>query len=276
MKHLLSPLLPRLTLSAIAICLPLSSISAEPKDSINAELAQLKTQLTAMQKDLAEVKDSVTFVRKAFEQAREKSAPVQKQTVKLDRSSADDFALGNPDAPVTIMEFFDYQCGFCAKFNKTTFPQIKKNYIDTGKVRFVFRDYILSMHAMAGQAASLATCAQRQNKYFEMHEVLFENPELLGQAKFQDLATKVQGLDLAQLETCLQEPDLKVEIGEEGPQPSIEAQADMAEGDRIGVVGTPAFFIGKTVPAGQEMSGVFVRGDQEFKVFQGALADMLK
>lgn len=265
------------TISLLSLLIFATCAAAQPKAASGAELAELKQQLTQMQSDLAEVKESVTFIRKAFETAREKSAPVQKQSVKLDTSSSDDFSIGSADAPITIMEFFDYQCGFCAKFNKTTFPLIKKQYIDTGKVRFIYRDYILSMHAMAGQAASLATCAQRQNKFHEMHEVLFGNPELLGQAKFQELAEKVPGIDMANLEACLQSPELRVEIDPEaGPQPSAEAQADMAEGERIGVMGTPAFFIGKTTPPGQEMKGVFVRGDQEFKVFQSAIADLLK
>ncbi|MBN8548597.1 MAG: DsbA family protein [Deltaproteobacteria bacterium] len=258
-------------------CMAFSANAQAPDNaSLAADLATLKTQLSEMRSDVAEIKDSVAYIRKAFEQAREKSAPVQKQSTKLDSSSSDDFVMGSPDAPITIMEFFDFQCGFCAKFNKTTFPQIKKQYIDTGKVRFVFRDYILSMHAMAVQAASLATCAQRQGKYFEMHEVLFENPELLGQAKFQDLVMKVPSIDIEKMEACLQEPDLRVDITDDGPQPSVEARADMVEGDRIGVMGTPAFFIGKTVPPGQEMSGVFIRGDQEFKVFQNAISDLLK
>ena len=254
----------------------ISPAGAEDNAAVLRELSSIKGQLSELRSDMAEVKESMAFVRKAFEQAREKSAPVKKQSVKLDTSSSDDFVMGRADAPVTIMEFFDYQCGFCAKFNKVTFPQIKRDYIDTGKVRFVFRDYILSMHAMAAQASSLAACAQKQGKYLEMHEVLFENPELLGQAKFQDLAMKVPGLDLEKMNACLADPHLKVDIGEEGPLPSPEAQADMDEGERIGVMGTPAFFLGKTVPAGQEMSGIFIRGDQEFKVFQSALAEILK
>ncbi len=229
-----------------------------------------------MKSDIAEIKEAVSTIRKAFDMARERASSTQKVTVRLDTSSSDDFALGSPTAPITIMEFFDFQCGFCAKFHKTTFREIKQKLIDTGKVRIVFRDYILSMHAMAAQASAIAACAQEQGKYMEMHDNLFAEPELLAQAKFQDLVEKVPGLDIAKMEQCVQRPEHKVAIGDDGPIPSLESQGDMAEGERMGVVGTPAFVIGKTVQPGEEFDGVFIRGDQEYSVFEGAIAQLLK
>lgn len=262
---------------ACFLFLPLHAGAESPSNApTQSEVAKLQAQISAMQSDISEIKESVAVIRKAFDQAREKSAPVQKFSVKLDKSSEDDFALGRPDAPITIMEFFDFQCGFCAKFNKTTFRQIRKEYIDTGKVRFVFRDFTLSMHEMAAQAASLATCAQKQGKYLEMHEALFNNPQLLGEAKFDQIARMISGLDPGKFEECLQRPEYTVEMTDEGPQPSPEVQADMKEAERLGVMGTPAFFIGKTVGPGEEMSGVSVRGDQDYSVFENAISQALK
>src|SRR5665213_2353557 len=84
------------------------------------------------------------------------------------------FSLGSNDAPVTIVEFTDYQCPFCRGFESTTFSEIRKKYIDTGKVRFVVRDLPLAeMHPDAMQAAEAAHCAGDQGQFWRMHDVLF-------------------------------------------------------------------------------------------------------
>lgn len=270
-----------MTIRILAIPLLLLSAFSHPvlaqnKAAKNADenISALRKDIAEMKTDIAEIKESVRTIRKAFDMAREKASAVQKVSARLDSSSEDDFVMGRPDAPITIMEFFDFQCGFCAKFHKTTFKELKRTLIDTGKVRFIFRDYVLSMHAMAAQAASIASCAKDQGKYLEMHVALFEEPELLGQAKFQEIVDKVPGIDLKKLDACLQLPEHQVLIGDEGPVPSPEVQADMQEAERFGVMGTPAFIIGKTVQAGQDFDAAFVRGDQELSVFQSAIAQV--
>jgi protein-disulfide isomerase len=266
----------------IVDCLVISALVLFPQCGFSADtpstsdMKQLRQQMEKLQADVAEIKESVTYIKKAFEGAREKSSPVQKASLKLSASSENDFALGRPDAPITMMEFFDYQCGFCAKFNKATFPLLKRDYIDTGRVRFIFRDYPLSIHAMASQAGAITACAQQQGKFMEMHEAFFDSPELLGQAKFAEIVNRVPGINLAKLDECLALPENQVEVSEEGPQPSPEQRADMADGDQIGVAGTPAFFVGKTVASGQEMSGVFIRGDQEYSFYQNAIESLNK
>lgn len=85
----------------------------------------------------------------------------------------DDPILGSANAPVTMIEFSDYQCPFCHSFWKQTLPQIKKDYIDTGKVKFVYRDFPLNIHPMAEPAARAANCAGEQGKYWEYHDKIF-------------------------------------------------------------------------------------------------------
>ncbi|MEK7145710.1 MAG: thioredoxin domain-containing protein, partial [Patescibacteria group bacterium] len=94
-----------------------------------------------------------------------------RQVVSID----DDSVLGSPDAPITIVEFSDYQCPYCNSFWSETFPQIKTNYIDTGKVKFVYRDYPLPSHPQAQLAAEAAECAAKDNSalYYQMHDKLF-------------------------------------------------------------------------------------------------------
>lgn len=88
-------------------------------------------------------------------------------------STDDDPALGDPNAPVTIIEFSDFECPFCRRFWQETLPQIKAEYIDTGKARFVYRDFPLSMHPGAFPAALAANCANQQGKFWEMHDKIF-------------------------------------------------------------------------------------------------------
>lgn len=89
-------------------------------------------------------------------------------------SMDDDPVLGNANAPITIIEFSDYECPFCKRFYDQTFGQIKKDYIDTGKVKFIYRDYPLSFHPGAEPAAQAANCAGEQGKYWEMHDKIFQ------------------------------------------------------------------------------------------------------
>jgi len=95
----------------------------------------------------------------------------------------DDPMKGNPDASITIVEFSDFQCPFCAKFHQNTLPQLEQDYISTGKVNFVYRDFpIQSIHPNAVPAALAAECADDQGKFWEMHDMIFKN-----QRNWQDL-----------------------------------------------------------------------------------------
>src|SRR3990167_3005650 len=92
----------------------------------------------------------------------------------LPKVSSEDFVLGDQNAPVTIIEYGDYQCPFCGKFFKETEPTLRENYIKTGKVKFVYRDF-----AFLGQeslwAANAAQCAGEQGKFWEYHDYLYGN-----------------------------------------------------------------------------------------------------
>src|SRR3989344_815406 len=123
----------------------------------------------------------------------------------VDVSLDDDPMLGQKDAPVTIVEFSDYQCPFCGRFYSQTLPQIKSKYIDTGKVRLVFRDFPLSFHPEALPAAVAANCAGTQGKYYEYHNKVFENQAVLSTANYKKWAQEL-GLDTAKWETCTKDP----------------------------------------------------------------------
>jgi protein-disulfide isomerase len=137
-------------------------------------------------------------------------------------------AKGPDNAPITIVEFSDFQCPFCSKANASV-NEVLKQY--EGKVKLVFRHFPLSFHAEAPKAAEASLCAQDQNKFWEYHDKLFANQQAL---KVEDLKKHAAdlGLDAARFNDCL-DSGKKAEI----------VQKDMKDGEKVGVSGTPAFFI---------------------------------
>ncbi|MFN7991835.1 MAG: thioredoxin domain-containing protein [Candidatus Micrarchaeia archaeon] len=144
--------------------------------------------------------------------------------------------LGQAGAPVTLVEFSDFQCPFCERLYTQALAQIKTNYIDTGKAKLYFRDFPLSFHPNALPAAIAARCANEQGKFWGMHDKLFSNQNSwvsLGDASpaFKGYAADL-GLDSSKFNTCL-----------DGKQHAAEINADEAVGQQYGVQGTPGVFI---------------------------------
>lgn len=160
--------------------------------------------------------------------------------------------IGDPDAPITIVEFTDFQCPFCARHQAQTFPQIMENYIETGIVRYVYKDFPLqAIHPQATIAAEAARCAGDQGQYVEMHDLLFEfqsdwsvdNPVPV----FVDLGQQL-GLDIETFQSCVES---------RGYQTAV--LADLQEGTQFGVTGTPTFFFNGLILAGAQPYDVFVQ-----------------
>jgi protein-disulfide isomerase len=168
---------------------------------------------------------------------------------KVEVSIDDDAVKGDKDAPVTIVEFSDYECPFCARFYSQAYQDIIKNYIDAGKVKLVFRDFPLGFHQNAQKAAEAAECAGEQDKYYDMHDKLFENGVTGGIASFKQYASQI-GLNQGDFDNCLDSGEMANEV-----------KKDMAQGQSYGVQGTPAFFV----------NGKLISGAQPFSVFQQAI-----
>lgn len=176
-------------------------------------------------------------------------------------SADDDAVLGNADAPVTIIEFSDFQCPFCRKFYKETLPQIKRDYLLTGKAKLVYRDFPLPFHQGATPAAEGAECARAQGKFWEMHDVIFDEQEKQGSGTVQFTADDVKkwaakiGLNTLKFNQCLDSEKYKQEV-----------EKDIADGSAAGVSGTPAVFI----------NGRLVVGAQPFAAFKAIIDEELK
>ncbi len=172
----------------------------------------------------------------------------------------DDAALGEADAPVTIVEFSDYQCPFCEKFYAQTLPDIKKNYIDTGKVRLIYRDFPLGFHPEAQKAAEAAECAGKQGKYYEMHDKLFTNRASLSVSNYKKWAKEI-GVDTNTFDACIDSGETAAEVAQ-----------DEQDGASFGIQGTPGFFIGKTSGSSVQL----ISGAYPYAAFEQVIEAALK
>lgn len=144
----------------------------------------------------------------------------------------DDPSLGDPNAPVVVVEFSDFECPFCGRFFRDTLPAIKEQYVKTGKVRFVYRDFpIASIHKDAEKAAEAGECADEQGKFWEYHDKIFQGQSELGIASFKRWAADL-GLDTGKFNQCL-----------DSGKYASEVAADLQAGQTAGVSGTPTFYI---------------------------------
>ncbi len=156
----------------------------------------------------------------------------------------DDVVLGNPDAPVTLVEFGDYQCPFCGRFFSDVESKLREEYIKPGKVKMVFRDFPF-LGQESADAAMASQCAAEQKKFWEYHDGLYtaeiidgkERNGNLNDAFFKSLASSLN-LDRAHFDTCLASKKY-----------DKEAHKDYTDGIAAGVTGTPTTFVnGKALP----------------------------
>jgi protein-disulfide isomerase len=178
--------------------------------------------------------------------------------LKLD---AREYTLGKSDAPLTLLEFTDYQCPYCRRFQSETWPLLKKNFIDTGKLRFIVRDLPLQFHSAARPAAEAAHCAGEQGKFWEMHHALLTGDDPLSAAGIDRRARDV-GLDLERLHSCIQANRYEAAIAR-----------NIAAADALEIHGTPAFVLGRIEHGGLE--GQLVEGAQPYAEFEAALRQLL-
>lgn len=221
----------------------------ENPGALRSEIEALKEGQKAIRQDLKAIKELLTARQKA-------RSPVQEvdRTIKV----ADDPAKGSKDAKVTLIEFTDYQCPFCSRHTKATLPQLEKDFIKTGKIRYVLRDFPLAaIHPLAAKAHEAAHCAGEQGNYWEMHDQLFANQKALQADKLPDYAKAAGVSDASAFQACL-----------DGGKYEARTTASLKEGSEVGVRGTPSFLLGHTEANGTVKAVQLIRGAQPFPVFQ--------
>ncbi len=181
----------------------------------------------------------------AVQAASPEGTAVPSEPTRYQVSVDDDPALGSADAPVVIIEFSDYQCPYCRRFRLEVFDRLREAYGD--KIYFVYRDFpLMQIHPEAVPAAIAANCAGEQGAYWDFHDKLFEQTQGLSKEAYLAYAEEL-GLDMAAFTACIEEERYKDEV-----------LADFRDGQRLGVTGTPTFFI----------NGLPLVGAQPFEVFQ--------
>jgi protein-disulfide isomerase len=189
----------------------------------------------------------------------QQAAPPQPAIAKI--TNLKGFVMGRADAPLTMIEFTDLQCPFCRQYAATTFDQIKKNWIDTGQLRYISRDFPLDFHPQAMPAARAARCAGEQGKFWELRLALMRNANLLSPDYITKTADDLK-LDTKAFAACTASAKFDAEI-----------QSDVREGTTIGIDGTPTFVIGKTSATAVE--GPMIVGALPYAQFDAKLKQVL-
>jgi protein-disulfide isomerase len=230
--------------NVLILAAALASAPAEPADEPAITSAQANEIISEL---------------RAIHQLLERSAPAAAQVADpvdehVSMTIGDSPVLGSADAPFTLVEFSDYQCPFCRSFHTTVFKEIKKNFVDTGKLRFISRDLPLPMHDHATQAANAARCAGDENQFWKMRHLLIVNSQKL---QHDDLLAYAHDLhlDMAAFTRCLDQNKYDAAV-----------QRDASDAAQIGISGTPSFVLGMTVRDGPFV-GTKIVGAQPYTVF---------
>lgn len=193
------------------------------------------------------------------QQLVDNSQPSSQQPQIVRISADDDPIIGDPNAPIAIIEFSDFQCPFCERFNSQTLPALYEEYIDKGLAKLVFRDFpIQSIHPNAVVTALAAECADDQDAFKGMHDTLFDNQSEWSKSSSQDIVGVLVGyasdigINADEFETCLVMGNHIEDI-----------RGDLEDGRAYGVSGTPGFYIGN-----DDIGYVSIQGAQPFESFK--------
>jgi protein-disulfide isomerase len=227
----------------------LAQPSSDEFNKLRQEVESLKAGQKAISNDVQEIK-------KLLSSRGNERSPIRDIDTTIHLSDA--FSRGDTHAQLTLIEFTDYQCPFCAKHVRETLPKLEKEYIETGKLRYVTRDFPLeNIHKIARKAAEAFWCASEQGKGEEMHDRLFANQQQLQSEALGGHAQTI-GLDVLTFQACLDSGKYTAKI-----------DASLKEGQNAGVTGTPAFFLGYTQADGAEVKAVkFLSGALPFTTFK--------
>jgi protein-disulfide isomerase len=225
------------------------------QEELLLQLSELRKAQGELRQELADLRAEVAGLRAGQSQGERNAT--------IDLASAPHPSLGDADAPLAIVEFSDFQCPYCRKYELATLPALREKYVESGKVRYFFVDFPLSFHKQAQGAAIAAACAQRQDAFWKMHARLFEKQSRLGEGLYLELADEF-GLDRGKFQACLADPQVRAGVDD-----------GVALGERVGVRGTPAFFIGR-VKDGMLIDARQLSGARPLQDFEKVLDSLMQ
>ncbi len=249
----------RLGITVCALLLfayPLSS-SAQTSDDFKKAIDSLNETQKAILKELQDIKK--VLATQQAQAARPAADTLPAAPMEIGKAPS----KGSSNVKVALIEFSDYQCPFCGRYDKDTYPQILKDYVDTGKIKYVWRDYPLSFHSNAQKAAEAAHCAGEQGRFWEMHDRLFANQQTIAAADLPKHAEALQ-LNTSQFQQCLDSGRFAADI-----------QKDVDYANSAGISGTPSFLLGVVQPNGTVKIVKKFVGAKAYTEFQSAIDSLL-
>jgi protein-disulfide isomerase len=226
------------------------------KDSAQNDLLALRTDIKALQAEQQQIISRLEELKQIL-QGNGQPTPVSSMSVRGETFR------GDRGARVAIIEYADFECPYCGEYEIQIFPQILSDYIETGKVKYFFRDLPLPGHARAMPAARAAHCAGEQGKYWEMHDSLFAKQNALSGPALLDRAQTL-GLDTAKFAECQSSEKYTADI-----------QNSISEAQKMRIDGTPTFFLGVVEPSGDVTISKRVQGTAPFGVFKTEIDSLL-
>jgi protein-disulfide isomerase len=250
-----------LKLSSITL---LALLSLSPPQTQSEELAALKREVQSLKAQQALMQRDLDTIKSILLGQRGQGQPEGDQFMNKQIAIAGEPTKGNATAKVTVVEVSDYHCPFCRRQVLQTLPQLLAEYVNTGKVQYVFVDYpIAQLHPDAFKSHEAAACAGDQGKYWQMHDLLFTNSPA---REVSQLATQASmlGLDMKKFDACMNNGN--------GGAHAAEIRASIARVQQLGVGGTPLVLIGLTPPAGSPMKVIgSVYGAKPYAEFKTAI-----
>lgn len=234
----------------------------EGQEAIQKQI-ELESKIDALQKGQDEMRQQLEELKKLMVERPAAAAPQRPAGPKVADvvfDLGDNPVKGDPSATLTLVEFTDLQCPFCARHVRDTHPKIAEEFIDTGKIRYASLDLPLeNIHKQAFRGAQASHCAGDQGKFWEMHDRLFQN-----QRQIEPVADHAAalGLDPEQFAACM-----------ESEKYAESVRKDMAEAKKAGATGTPSFVLAKTDPndAAKVTGIMFIRGAKPFAEFKSEI-----
>jgi protein-disulfide isomerase len=248
----------------LAFAMPSSAQSSDELTALRREMEALKQSQLAIQKELQEIK-SLLLQRLQPPGSAQPAGSAQPPMRDIVVETAGAPVKGRADARVTLVEFSDYQCPFCGRYVRDTQAQIERDYVATGKVKYVFRDFpIESLHKQALKAHEAAKCAGEQEQYWPMHDRLFANQQALDGPALAAHAGELH-LDSPRFQQCL-----------DGGKHAAAIRKSIADAQAAGITATPTFMLGITEPGkGTVKILKIVRGAQPYARFKEAIDSLL-
>jgi protein-disulfide isomerase len=261
----MTPSVCRRAMLLVGLFLALSPAVVCARQPVDEQIRAVRKEIEALRELQAATRQDVQEIRAMLERALN---PPGARGVSADAQVSIGGAptRGSEEAPLTLVEFSDYHCPFCARYTRDVFPRIQRDFVDTGRLRYVFVNFpIDQLHPRAAKVHEAAACADDQGRFWEMHERLFANisatqtPEdLIGHAR-------ALGLDMGQFQPCL-----------DRGKHAETVQRQVAEAAQLGVRGKPTFVLGTLGPDGQVRAQQVISGAQPYEVFKETIEGLLR